>query len=74
MSPSSHAPNFAPRPPHRRQHRLPPHRLAQDWDAVTVDLQLMGFIPAGVDARASGLVEPLGRIMSSLVSSGGART
>ncbi len=44
------------------------HLSTRDWEALAFDLQVLGFIPPDVDPRERGLVEPLGRIMSQLVS------
>jgi hypothetical protein len=51
-------------------HALPPppgRSWAQNWPAVAVDLQALGFIPREVDAAEAGLVEPLGRVLGQLV-------
>ncbi|KAK9823974.1 hypothetical protein WJX72_006718 [[Myrmecia] bisecta] len=50
------------------------HLSMADWEAVTLDLQKLGFMPPGSpDPIAAGLVAPLGAILSQLVGGGGAR-
>eukprot|EP01023_Acetabularia_acetabulum_P029612 TRINITY_DN2793_c0_g2_i1.p1 TRINITY_DN2793_c0_g2~~TRINITY_DN2793_c0_g2_i1.p1 ORF type:complete len:988 (+),score=151.02 TRINITY_DN2793_c0_g2_i1:77-2965(+) len=49
------------------------HLQLQDWDAITVDLQKLGFIKTDEDVSTTGLVEPLGQIFSELIKGGGAK-
>eukprot|EP01024_Parvocaulis_polyphysoides_P031316 TRINITY_DN28351_c1_g1_i4.p1 TRINITY_DN28351_c1_g1~~TRINITY_DN28351_c1_g1_i4.p1 ORF type:complete len:703 (+),score=101.06 TRINITY_DN28351_c1_g1_i4:188-2296(+) len=49
------------------------HLQLQDWEALTVDLQHLGFIKTDEDVNTTGLVEPLGQIFSELIKGGGAK-
>lgn len=71
--PPHHPLTSHPTPIHPPTHPHPsPLPCPQDWEKLAADLQVLGFIPPGIDTRQAGLVEPLGRIMSQLTGGGGA--
>ncbi|GAX81708.1 hypothetical protein CEUSTIGMA_g9136.t1 [Chlamydomonas eustigma] len=48
------------------------HLSTENWGALAVDLQRLGFIPLSVDVKQGDLIPRLGSVMSQLVGGGGA--
>ncbi|GAX76281.1 hypothetical protein CEUSTIGMA_g3726.t1 [Chlamydomonas eustigma] len=48
------------------------HLSTENWAALAVDLQRLGFIPLAVDVKQGDLIPRLGCVMSQLIGGGGA--